>query len=255
MGNIMLADEMEEMMKDMTDDGLLGGVFLARPTGEVLDDDNTFIEVYISNKSFFAKPCFSFGSWNAPSKEWLTKYKDEIMVWIAYENGNPAHPVYLGVQPLNNKVPAMPYKNGKNWKSTKFRYWFDDETEEFYLEKIGSKFSVKINSEILEILNAGGSKLTLVDKTGQFELKNKSGIGIKSTGTSVILGKGEGTQSVIKGENHIANIQTILNTLVSTPMIVNPTTGMATLPPPVIAQLSTAIGKLGLDLSKITKIE
>lgn len=258
MATVEIAEEFDEMFRLLADNGLLGGVYLGKPTGEVLEEDNTFIEIMLANKSFFAKPCFSFGGWNAPNKEWLKKYKDEIMVWVAFENGNDAHAVYLGVQPLNEKVPAMPYLRGKNWKSTKFSYYFDDTDGVFTLFRKDDKEKfikgIEINDTEIKISDKKGNFL-VVGSNGQVSFKNWKGQGIKTTDTTTVLGKGEGLQNAIKGTQHITNIQSILTQMVTTPMIVNPTTMMASFPPPLITSLTEAISKLTQDLSDSVKLD
>lgn len=145
----MLMDDFSRNFREMADDGRLGGIFLAVPTGRVLEDDPTFIEVIIYDQSFYAKPCLAFGSYNVPQKEWLEKYVDEVMVWVAFENGNSAHPVYLGVSPADSKVPAKPH-DGYYWKSTEFEYSLSDS---------GKNFSFTANSQNVISYNSTGITL------------------------------------------------------------------------------------------------
>lgn len=126
----ILMDDFIRDFQDMADKGKIEGIFMAVPTGEVLDTDPTYIEVVIYGSSYYAKPCLPFGSFTLPNKAWLQKHKDEVMVWVAFENGNSAHPVYLGVAPVSNKVPSKPY-DGHYWKSTNFEYSVSDKSKSF----------------------------------------------------------------------------------------------------------------------------
>lgn len=125
-----IAEDFIDSIKRFADDGTLGGVFLAVPTGKTLEEDETFIEVVLYGKSVYAKPCMSFGSYNVPTREWLEKHKDEIMVWVAFENGNPAHPVYLGVCPNDKKAPKKPY-DGYFWKSVDYELTISNTNRNF----------------------------------------------------------------------------------------------------------------------------
>lgn len=131
MADDMITADFVKTIQTFSDDGLLGGVFLAVPTGEVMEDDPTFIEVLIYGKSVYAKPCLGFGSYSVPTKEWLNKHKNEVLVWVAFENGNPAHPVYLGVCPTDKKTPENKTPEGFYWKSVDFVYNLSDKDRKF----------------------------------------------------------------------------------------------------------------------------
>ena len=243
----------------MGTDGSLGGVYLAKPTGEVLAEDPTFIEVLIAGKSVYAKPCFSFGAWNAPNKEWLEKYKDEVMVWVCFEHGNDAHPVYIGVMPLNEKVSTLPYLRGKNWKSTEFSYYFDDKEKRFSLSKNDAEGvferGVEIDGDTIAIYDSKGNILALDSVTGQITFKNGKDFGIRTLDDCVIVGSGEGTEMSIKGTTHIQSIQSILNGMLTATMLVNPATMTATFNPATISILSKEIAELSSNLSSQVKID
>ena len=149
--NEMLSKDFEDMMAGWAEDGKIGGVQLAAATGEVLDEDNTMIEIILYGKSVFAKPCLAFGSLNVPSKEWLKEYSKQILVWVAFQNGNPAHPVYLGVQWNKGTVEGTNYPNIKSYKGINFSYVFDDTAKTFKLAgKDGSYLSVDAGNSIIE---------------------------------------------------------------------------------------------------------
>lgn len=233
---IQLGSELDELIRELADDGTLGGVYLAKPTGELLEEDHTYMEVLIGNKSFFAKPCFSFGSWNFPGEKWLKENKDKIMAWVAFENGNPAHAVYLGIQPLDNKMTDLPYKNGKNYSSTKYRYWIDDDGDEFKVERFSGKTVkqfVKINPTEIEI------------KSGD--------MGVVITDQSVVIGDGKGTQSVVMGEKLVNALTDLLTSIMTDTLLVSGTS--ATHSPAVTAKAGNVANMLTQTLSKKVKIE
>ena len=129
----MLAGDLKRMLKKLTDDDVVGGVFLAVPTGEVLEENPNYIEVLIYNQSYYARPSMPFGVYNIPDKEWLKKYKDEILLVVAFENGNPAHPVVIGAVPTNKKYPAKAPIFGYNFKTAKYNLVIDDNEESLNL--------------------------------------------------------------------------------------------------------------------------
>jgi len=179
----MLSKQQREILKQATDNGLICGVQLAIPTGKVLEEDATYIEVLIYGKSVFAKPSMAFGSFNVPNKEWLDEYKDEVSVWVAFENGDPAHPVYLGVCPRDGKTPEGNYPRTKSWKSVEFEYIFDDKEKTFTLK------------------HKDGAIWTIDGNSGEIEFKSKDGQGFKAK-TETILGGGNGQQSAVLGEKN-----------------------------------------------------
>lgn len=232
---IPLSVEMDEFLNN-NDDEKLGGVYLAKPTGKFLDEDNTYLEVLIGNKSFYAKPCMSFGSWNVPSKQWLEKYKDRIEVWVAFEHGNSAHAVYLGVNPLDGKIPDLPYKNGKHYTSTKYRYSVDDDSDKFLLERFtdnGVTHKVSIDKNSIEV------------KVGS--------MGIKINDNMVVLGDGFGSQSIIMGEKFVAKLSELLSSIMNDTMVVSGFTATHSLP--LKARSASVLTELSQSLSKKVKIE
>ena len=83
----MLAGDLKRMLKKLTEEDVVGGVFLAVPTGEVLKENPNYIEVLIYNQSYYARPSMPFGVYNIPDKEWLKKYKDEILLVVPIVTG------------------------------------------------------------------------------------------------------------------------------------------------------------------------
>lgn len=269
----IITKDLEDIFKGMADDGNIGGVFMATPTGKVLDEDKSYIEVLIYGKSYFAKPCMAFGSYNVPDETWLNKYKDEIMVWVAFENGNPAHPVYLGVAPRDEKFPAGNFPEIKEYKTTEFKYSFDDKKKLFNFSKINPKndnieYSIDAEKNKISIKDQKNNRFILDFNTGKIEMINskKNGVILSDFTT---LGKGTGAMSAVLGETMIAligqiqvQINSALGILSSATVTVNPTTFIGTFNPSVViglatisAQISQIQGQLATSLSKNVKLD
>ena len=269
----IITKDLEDIFKGMADDGNIGGVFMATPTGKVLDEDKTYIEVLIYGKSYFAKPCMAFGSYNVPDETWLNKYKDEIMVWVAFENGNPAHPVYLGVAPRDEKSPTINFPEIKEFKTTEFKYSFNDKKKLFNFSKINPEndkieYSIDAEKSKVSIKDQKNNRIVLDFNTGKIEMINSKKNGVILS-EFTILGKGTGTNSAVLGEIMISLISQIqvqissaLSILSSATVIVNPTTYIGTFDPAVITslgqvstQLSQIQGRLATSLSKNVKLD
>lgn len=257
----MLTEDFEKLIKEFADDGKLGGVYMAMPTGEVLEEDKSFIEVMLYEKSFFAKPCMSFGSYNVPNKEWLDKYKDEIFVCVAFENGNPAHPVYLGVVPREGKFPEGAYPNAKYFKSVEFRYTINDTDKKFNIEKINGDGSVAHSIAILDkktIVSNSDNKIEIDYATNTIILKNKKGQSVVIDALT-ILGKGTTPSSAVLGEKMIALVGQLITALSGAmtnlsgaTVVVNPTTMIGTFNPSVITSLAGTISTLAQIQGQLT---
>lgn len=257
---------MSELAKDVVDnlktivgvDKQQTGVYLATPTGKFMEEDPTYIEVKIGLQSYFAKPCFSFGSWNIPSEKWLEKNRDKVMVWVAFENGDTAHPVYLGIQPLDGKKPeGMPYKNGKNYATTKFKYWFDDDTEEFYLEQFddsGTKQNIKLSNTGIEIKRGELSSVEVTD-TGINLICGGNALSVTPSAITAPCPNitfGAGGSPAIKGDVLIDTLVEVLSSIASDTLVVAGTT--ATHSPALATKMATLKQQLMLGLSNEMKI-
>lgn len=244
--------DFEESLKALAEDGLIGGVQLCVPTGKVLDTDTTYIEVLIYGKSVFAKPCMAFGSYNVPDEQWLEKYKDEVLVWVAFENGNPAHPVYLGVCPMDGKSLDGSYPRKKVHKTTEFAITSDDDAGTIVIDKLGEsepRYSITLDKELVKIADASNN-LTLDFSNGKLQMVNADGQGIILK-EHTVLGKGSAEKSAVLGETlngliseSITETSNALTTLSTATVIVNPSTFIGIFNPAVITGLQTAITKL-----------
>lgn len=220
MKKILLGDDYSSLFKSVSEFGTPTGIVLAKATGRFLQDDITYMEVIVLGKSFFVKPCFSFGSINFPSKKWLDKYKDKIGVWVGFENNNSAHGIYLGICPLDDTDFEIPYEDAGGWFSTEFCQFFDD-----------------VN-KVLKIFKK--------DSNGLFKL----GVIIKED--SIIIGEEKSVEGVILGDSFIMDVKDILTSLLNDTLVVSGTTAKHN--PATIVELTNKISKLEQHISKTVKI-
>ena len=216
---IMLGDDFSDVISAVGGYVKPNGIVLAKATGKFHKDDSTYIEVIISGKSFYAKPCMSFGSVSLPSKKWLDKYKDKVHVWVAFENENSAHAIYLGVCPMDETTYPIPHEDGGGWFSTEFIEYFDD--------KYG------------------------VYKLGKKDNDDKFRNGIKITDDSVVLGTDGKSEGILLGESFVSDVKSILNKLLNDELVVTGSTAKHN--PVTIVELTKKIAELEKHISKTTK--
>lgn len=113
------------------------GAYLAKVTGELLEDENdlTYIEVIVNGKSVFAKPAMPYGWYAVPSKEWLEANEGKWGAWVMFENGNPAHPVWFGMCPLDEQSPEDE-SYPRIWKlaTEEYTILIDDANKEYIIK-------------------------------------------------------------------------------------------------------------------------
>jgi len=120
-----------------------GGIHLFKTTGKVLASDPQYIQVFqpsVNNKGAaflsytYARPCYAFGDVSAPSEKWLAKYKDEIMICVVFEEGNPAIPMWIGYTPTTS-ISDVPedFPNGYIKRTVNFFIRIDDEEGKLYI--------------------------------------------------------------------------------------------------------------------------
>jgi hypothetical protein len=147
-----MIEEFEELIENLIIDKYKFGAYLAKPTGEVLEDDVTYIEVELYGNILYAKPSMPMGANYVPTKEWLEKYKDEIGIWLIFENGNPAHPVWIGTTLLNDVTPDTDnYPNTARFKSELVTLLIDDKDKFIDLDD-GQKGKVHLEENLLYLL-------------------------------------------------------------------------------------------------------
>lgn len=260
----ILSKDLEKIFKGYANDEKLGGIYMATPTGEILEEDKTYIEVLIYGKSYFAKPCMAFGYYNVPDKGWLNRYKDEIMVWVAFENGNPAHPVYLGVAPKDGKAPAKDFPEIKEYKTVEFKYSFNDKEKLFNFSKINQQgeetHKVEVSQDGIAIKDTKNNRLNFDFKTSKLEVVNSKNNGV-IIGDVTTIGKGSGSNSAVLGEKLtelmgqvITAISNVITNISSAIVIVNPTTMTGVFNPVTITALAEELTTLGQIQGKLINI-
>lgn len=164
-------NDLIDSILDFTKGDKLSGVYLAKPTGKVLADDKTFIQISYGGTLQYAKPSMPFGWFFIPTEEWLEKHKTTIGIWIIFEHGNPRYPVWLGIAPLDEKIPGGNYPNIAEFKTETFTQVFDD---------VDSIYSLKHDDNFLFILAKNYISLLNKDEYGLHITKNKVQLGKKS---------------------------------------------------------------------------
>jgi hypothetical protein len=93
-----------------------------------------------------------FGTIYVPTKEWLDKYKDRVGIWLAFENGNPANPVWLGTTLLDDVSPEFDsYPNGLKFDTEKVSLLIDDVNEEVTLSD-SNNLTIYLAKNLLSLL-------------------------------------------------------------------------------------------------------
>lgn len=161
-----LPEMLQEAVRNGTEE--IHGLRLAQPTGEVYEDDPSYIEVMMGGKSVFVKPCMPFGWYAVPSKEWWAANKSKWAVWIMPEMNNPAHWVWIGMCPLDDQKPeSSSYPNVWEMKTRKWSLTFDDENDTVLLESITGGEKIKIEPQKITF-GAGNESLILGDQLTSF---------------------------------------------------------------------------------------
>lgn len=111
-----------------------GNITLVKPTGTFDKTRPQFIGFqYPDGAKAFAKPCYSFGEVFAPSPQWLDKYKDEILLVIGYEGGNPDYPIWFGYTPLSKISDVEDFPEISIKRTEKFVVLIDDKNNKLSL--------------------------------------------------------------------------------------------------------------------------
>ena len=161
----MYNEELEELFEQLILDKYMFGAYLATPTGNVLEDDVTYIEINLYDNILYAKPSMPMGANYVPTKEWLEAHKDEIGLWVIFENGNPAHPVWIGTTLLDDVTPDTDnYPNTYRFKSELVKLIIDDKDK--YVEFTdGQKGTVRLEENLLYLLKENQKVLLQKDTT------------------------------------------------------------------------------------------
>jgi hypothetical protein len=175
------------------------GVQLVPITGKVLAEDPTYVEVLINGKSVYAKPCMPFGAYVVPNAQWLSENSAKVAAYVAFEKGNPAHPVYLGITYLDNVSMPTDYPNIAKYGSSDFEISMNDSQDELAIEALKLGHSIKMSSD--------GITLT-----------NSSGFVIKMDSSSITIANQTATDGPVLSVPLINILTTLLQTLSSVPV-------------------------------------
>src|SRR5579872_3360497 len=91
---------------ETSEDPVIHGLHLATMTGEVIESDQTYIEVEFLGQSYAARYCSPIGSYAIPTKEWVQEFGTKWFAVIGWEAANPAHPICMGVCPMDGTAPV-----------------------------------------------------------------------------------------------------------------------------------------------------
>lgn len=157
-------------LSNILDGEVHAGCYLVQPTGKVLEEDKTNIEVKIAGRIVYAKPMMPFGWFNVPDEAWLEKYKGEIGIWVIFEHGNPSYPVWTGICPLDDKVPLNTnYPKTATFKTSKFIMEYDDVDAKFSITELGE------DGKKVSTIEMSADKFFMFFRDGQGITMNSSG--------------------------------------------------------------------------------
>ena len=187
-----MQEEINKIFKRFTDRKKTGA-FLVKPTGKLLEDDKTFIQIEYRGEIRYAKPAMPFGWYFVPTEEWLEKYKDEISIWVMFEQGDPRFPVWFGFAPRNNKIPGDDnFPNTAKMKTVEFEFLLDDTEKQLSLRNF-EKTGLLFNENVVSLLH-------------------KEDIGIKIDKNKVYLGNvDKNNEPVTLSEQLISVLQDMLD--------------------------------------------
>lgn len=150
-------------------DDLVYGFHAAKPTGKMLEDETgLYYEVsFIRGITQYARFCFTFPLVSAPSKEWMQKYSNSIMLWCTFEAGFPERAIIVGFWFLEGKEHDIEdFPNSHTLITEKFKQQINDAQGTFKISQVkeSDPQSLEISDDAV---TATTKKLLLGDSTAQ----------------------------------------------------------------------------------------
>jgi phage baseplate assembly protein gpV len=160
---------------------------------EKVEDDDNLGRIVVSIPSVFgdvttdlqvtARPCFTYGHFFVPEKG------DEV--WVAFENGDPTAPVWLGVVYTPGSPPAESKAKPPTKRVVKTKaghlLLLDDESGKETIEIKEGKGgnSVKLTSDEVTLSHASGHKVVLGKSSISIEVSGGGKLSLTSSGAEV----------------------------------------------------------------------
>lgn len=148
-----------------------------------------WIKVEYKEQIRWARPCFAFGHFFIPSKEWIDKYINSLAVWVTTEQGGDDRENYLiwmGFTFLDDGVPAEALENYGYVRHQFTENWFTSVDDTPGDNKLIAKhrdngISVTFDNSGFEVIDKHGNYIRSRANTGA-----DGGIGIDVNGEVLI---------------------------------------------------------------------
>lgn len=113
------------------------GIYPVKVTGKQDPDFPQYIEVVTAQEVVaYARPLYTFPIIAAPSSEWLSKYKNDVLLWVINAYGNPNAIMWLGFTFLDGKEPASDFPREYLVLGEKFVVRTNDKTNSYAVEQV-----------------------------------------------------------------------------------------------------------------------
>lgn len=252
-------------------DPLITGVIKAQATGKVNGFD---IEVVINEEIRYARPCFTLGSrMSVPDEDWLNKYKDQIFIWLTFEQGQLAAPVWVGIGILDNENLDWPdFPQSDIYRTVNFQETVSDKNKTYSLEMLDTQQSMVLNEEGKEdkfknrsVTISDADTLTaendinVTSTSGNISNDANQNITL-SAGNKILLGSTQAAIPALLGTEVNATLVSVLNLIndMTTQMVTfanSLAAATATAPLTPISGVATSFSaQVGQNAAKITEI-
>lgn len=151
------------------------GAFPCEILAEQDEEDKSYVLVKLpGGEVVFARMCFVFPLVATFSKEWLSKYSDNIYAWVVFERGLPENPIVIGFSFKDGKFPSNSnYPNSVDIISENYQITIDDLDNRLEIKQISgkeqeiviTKDKVFIKSDDINIGDETASEPTVLGET------------------------------------------------------------------------------------------